>query len=375
LGAVILGAAGLRMVQINKRRHMEPVPATANGPRLQPSGRGEDWSSSTRVLADLAGRVHCFSMVNAGTARIVWGAPRRAEDFSLSTGQGRPSTLDPEAYRVGCPELSPSGRALLFAGQSQAGADEVRLSPTPDGKSAKTITSGSAAAWVDEDEFVYNVDQSHAAIFSLPTMSFSLLRDAAFGAQHVILDKAVSRKSIALLIADGEPNYAVAVYHGKRFEEEKTVAAPSIHLVQFAWRDDDLLVSYQLSASVSALGLLDWQHVSLENLGRYPGFDIIRARLSSPRGRPGDVLIARHVASDLWYYDRGHRQQLTTDGENYSGDRAPSGDLLVSKWNVDGTLNVWSQNARGELKHLTFGKVDVEPRFAPDGARWAFIDY
>ena len=334
---------------------------------------------ATKVVADLPGRVHCFSMLNRTTARLVWGGPRRAEDVDLVSGRRTPSELDPETYRVGCPELSPSGRALLFVGKNPSGATDIRLSTTPDGRSPKTITSGSDPLWMggDDDDFIYEVDPSHVATYSLPTMSFSLLPDSGFGKHRLVVDKTVDRQkgTIAVLLCDESSNYGVAIYEGKDVELAKTVVVPAVHRIQFGWNDETLLVSYQLSGAVSTLGMLAWRDDALRTLGRYPGFDIIRARLSGPLGAPGDLLLTRHVSSDLWNDDGVHRQKLTTDGLSYSGDRSPSGELLVSKWNSDGSVTVWRQGRGGEIEQLTHGQSDVEPRFSPADHQWAYADY
>src|SRR6185312_660394 len=157
--------------------------------RITSRGEAVDWKARTRPVADLPGRVHCFSMLTATSARVVWGVPRRAEDIDLVSARRQPSALDPASYLTGCPELSPSGRQLLFDSQNQAGASEIRLSDTPDGKAARVITSGADPMWLGRggDEFVYDVDTSHEAVYSLPTMRFLLLGDPGFGVHRMIV--------------------------------------------------------------------------------------------------------------------------------------------------------------------------------------------
>ena len=44
------------------------------------------------------------------------------------------------------------------------------------------MTSGADPLWLGgNDEFLYSVDPSDAAVFSLPTMSFALLAEPKFG--------------------------------------------------------------------------------------------------------------------------------------------------------------------------------------------------
>ncbi len=334
--AAIIALAGLLVA----RSHRRPA-ATKSTPdvlalaRLKPIGEAADWTKRMTSVADIPGRVRCFSMLNAETARIIWGWPRRAEEFDVSSGRRHPSDLDPQTYRDGCPEQSPSGRTLLFTAQSQAGASEIRLSATPDGRSARTITSGSDAQWINDDDFVFDVDQAHAAVFALPTMSFALLKDPEFGKRHAIQGKVVDQRSetMALLLCDESANYALSIYYGKDFEQERLLVTPAIHLVQLGKQGEGVLVSHRLSGSSSTLGLLDWRAGTFVNVGRYSGFDIVGAQMSVPVGAAGDVLLVRHLTSDLWYYAGARRERVTTDGETYSGDRSPTGELLLSRWN------------------------------------------
>ncbi len=231
--------------------------------------------------------------------------------------------------------------------------------------------------WLENsDEFVYDVDPSHAAVFSLPTMSFELLGISESGRRRMIVDKAIDKRdgAIALLLYDENSDYTVEILQGREFKKERAFVVPAAHQIQFGWGSEALLVSYQLSQSISALAVLDWRTGVLRELGRYPGFDIGRTRLSGRTGAPGDVLLTRRLSSDLYSYDEGMRRKLTTDGRNYSGDRSRSGELLLSKWNDDGSINVWWQGVRGEVKQLTHGRSDVEPRLSPDGVRWLYVD-
>src|SRR4051794_3444476 len=162
---------------------------TATAVRLDAVGEPVDWSRSARVVRAIPGRVHCVAMVDDKTVRVVWGSPRRAEEVDLGSGERRVARLAPETFRVGCPELSPNRKALLFTAQTQTGASEIRVS-SPVGREARSVTSGADPLWLGgNDEFLYNVDSAHAAVFSLPTMSFTLLADPKFGQRRpTILD-------------------------------------------------------------------------------------------------------------------------------------------------------------------------------------------
>jgi serine/threonine-protein kinase len=197
-----------------------PVPKAARA-ALQPVGEAADWRKSGRVVTTLPGRVHCFSLIDSRTARIVSGKPRRAEDVDLPSGDRRAADLLPETYLTGCPQLSPDGTSLLFGATTAAGGTEIRLSGRRDGGQAKPITPGGEPIWMrNGKEFLYDIDPSHAASFSLPTMSFILLADPGLGGHQMIAEKAASPNAdaVALLLVDESAQWAVAVYEGRGLE-------------------------------------------------------------------------------------------------------------------------------------------------------------
>ena len=339
-----------------------------------PTGASADWTKTAKVITEVGGKVDCFSILDPRTARIVWGIPRHAEDVDLSTGQRRPSRLIADTYRVGCPELSPSGSALLFTALTSAGGQEIRLSGSPDGRDATTITSGSEATWLgSDDEFMYTVDPSHAALFSLPTMSLSLLSDPDAAGHRLIVDKAASRdgRTIALLLYGDDATFAVTVYHGRGFGEQKVFLVPKLRRVQFGVSDDELMTFYGVSDAKSALSVINWRADTFVNRGHYSGFGVASALLSADQ----KILLARHVSSDAWLIQGTHRRRLTFDGRTYSAARSEGGDLLLARGTDDGQINIWWQGPEGQTKRLTNGTSDVSPDFTPDGQSWAYADY
>src|SRR5579863_7156446 len=91
LGSCVLlaGLAGVRLVKNHHRAAVAVPTKTASSAPLQPIGQGVDWGKKTELVADVPGRVHCFSMLNATTARLVWGGPRRAEDIEIGRASCR----------------------------------------------------------------------------------------------------------------------------------------------------------------------------------------------------------------------------------------------------------------------------------------------
>jgi WD40 repeat protein len=337
-----------------------------------PTGEAEDWSKVATLVTEVPGNVHCFSMINDRTARLIWGTPRRAEEVDIASGKRRPARLASETYAVGCPDLSPRGDALLFTAQNAAGTSEIRISQ-PDGHDAKVATSGSDPLWLPSgEEFLYEVDSTHAAIFSLPTMSLTLLPDPHLGGHQAIVQKAVhpSKDTVALSVFVDNSEPAVEFYEGGTFEYRKTFVVPAGLRIQFDDRGDNLLISYQLSGSVSTLAELDWRKGTYRNLGRYPGFDLIGARAQGGQ----TLLLGRHVSKDIWLYDDSGGHPLTSDGENYSAAISPTGELLLSKRGADGNLSIWSKAPAGLGRRLTSGPLDVLPDFSKDGRSWVYAD-
>src|SRR5450631_864976 len=382
LVAVVVLLMAVRMVRLRRREASAAATPrttttiTTSAIRLKPVGNPVDWSHSARVIREIPGRVHCFSVIDEKTVRIVWGSPRRAEDVDVESGARRAARLAPDTFRFGCPDLSPDRKALLFTAQTQAGASEIRLS-SPDGRGATSVTSGADPLWLGgNDEFLYSVDPSHAAVFSLPTMSFALFAEPKIGPRPVILDKAVSRtgKTIALLVGTDNSEVGLAIYNQPPFDQAKVFWIPNQCPIQFEPRNVAILFSYDASQSASALTELDWRQETLRNIARYPGFALTRAAF--PIGQAANkLLVARHVSSDVWLYEGTKRRRLTNDGADYSADRSPSGELLVSRLGAAGTFSIWQINPDGSEKKVTSGPQDIGPAFSRDGRFWTYSDY
>jgi len=373
LGAVALLLAGGVALRRHRRAGTPSAPPTTSDViRLEPTGEAADWSKVATLVTEVPGRVHCFSMVDDETARLVWGTPRRAEDVDIASGRRSPSPLAPETYAVGCPDLSPGGNALLFASLNAAGTSEIRISRA-DGREAKVTTSGSDPMWLRNGEgFLYDLDSTHPALFALPTMNLTLLPDSHPGEHQAIVQKAVhpTRDAAAVMFFVDNFELAVAIYEGRSLDYRRTFVIPAGRRIQFDDRNDDVLISYGVAGSGSILAVLDWRRGDFRNFGRYPGFDLVAAR---DRGqRP--IVLGRHISADIWAYDRSGGHPLTSDGETYSAAIFPAGDLLLSK-RGDGKTAIWSQRRNGALERLTAGPADVEPDISRDGRWWVYSDY
>jgi serine/threonine protein kinase len=262
--AVAVVAAAIAGVALKKNhRGGQIVPGGSSRPAfvgLEPIGRAADWRKLATVVTEVPAHVHCFSMLDRKTARLVWGTPRRAEDVDLATGRRRPSQLSPETYAIGCPQPSLHRDRLLFTARNGAGAMEIRLSNRADGRDATTVTSGFEPLWLpSDDEFVYNVDSFHAAVFLMATSSSSLLSDPDPAERRPILEKAASSRGseVAVLLGSSRSEQLVAIYGGGELPLLRTFTVRGGYGIGFDGMSDHLFVSYRPSQSASALTELD----------------------------------------------------------------------------------------------------------------------
>jgi hypothetical protein len=363
-----IGGVGARAL---RRGELPVTPSAPDVFRLVPTGNAPDWTGVAQKIAALNGHVHCFSFVDSKTARLIWGTPRRAQNVDVTSGGWRDSDLDPDTYQIGCPDVSRSGR-ILFTGHGGGGTVEIRVAEG-NGKTSRLITPGSDAKWLrNEEDFLYNVDSTHAAIFSLPTMTLRILEGPSVSETETILDKATSpdMDAVAILRFSEESERAVTVYSGARLGAKRTFALAVGNDIRFDSRMNGIIVSHQASGPTASLALLDWNAAKLRMLGRHRQLDLVDGSFQGTA-----VVIGRRRSSDVWEYSGANRRRLTSDGDNYSASLSPVGDLLLGKSGADGTMSIWLQSREGSRVRMTPGPFDVAPDFSSDGRLWIYADY
>jgi hypothetical protein len=379
-GLVVVGAAFLFLLggatAMYVRRTSQSPTGSGLPPvrRLEPNGQAADWRKVATPVTLGVARVHCFSMIDSRTAQVVLGKPRRAEVVDVVSGARRRSDLVPETYQVGCPQRSLDGSTLLFSSHTVAGVSEVRLSTESDGSRSKSITAGADPMWLGNGrEFVYDLDASHAAVFSLPTMSLTLLPDSGLDGHHAIADKAVGPRMdlIALLLVNDNAEWAVAIHDGRGFAHRSTFMVPAGYHLQFDPKTEALYLPDSRSLASSSLTLLDWRGSTITRVGRYPGLEIVSAI------RTGDdlVVLLRHPTSDAWLHDGGSRRRLTVDGQTFSAAISNEGHMLLGKRSDEGAFSIWWKGRDGRARRVTNGPSDVGPEFSATGKEWAYVDY
>ncbi|HVV50675.1 MAG TPA: serine/threonine-protein kinase [Polyangia bacterium] len=176
-GLVIVAAASAaRLVQSRRRRAAPPPTVVPSDPLLiVPTGEPDDWTDKSKVLAEVPDRIRCMvALPDHHTVRFVWGYPARAADVDTRTGARKPSPLVPDAYAEGCPDLSSDGKRLVYTGHTRENRAFAFVSEHADGRDAipevpiAEPSMDSDPVWLpDGENFAYNVDDPHVAVFSM----------------------------------------------------------------------------------------------------------------------------------------------------------------------------------------------------------------
>jgi serine/threonine protein kinase/Tol biopolymer transport system component len=377
-GATALGVAGLGVVFGN---HLwRPTLASTSAPAdplsraISITGTPADWSIGAKRVAHFDERVHCFSVLPGGeTAQVVWASPRRAENVNLSTGERTRSPLRPETFAVDCPQPSPTGDRLLFTQEAEGAVPRIVLAKG-DGSEPKVLTSGTEPLWLPNgEEFLFDVDSSHAGVFSIPTMSYNLLSDDRGQGKRVIYRKAIDPRGEFVAVeynSDTTNNRVLQIHTLPNLGAVATWGLPfSARDVRFG--APDLLISDE--TGVGTLDRLDWKTGEARRIGFLPGA-VLRTVTTIPNGTR--VLLSSTERSDVWIFDPGRPpRQLTTDGHNFGAAWSPKGEVLVGRALPDGRYVIVRYERDGSSHQVTQGPSDCVPSFAPDGMSWLYADY
>ncbi len=343
---------------------------------LKLAGNAIDVGAS-RHVATFEGRVHCFSMLPGGrTVRVVVGEPQRAFDVDTETGAEVASPLRSETYRYGCPVLSSDGRELLYESVDDAGVHQVVYSHSPDGEGGRVLTRGMNPEWIpNTDDFVIDLDLTHAAVFSIPVMNSSVVPDDSNG-QRRLAEKAVSSRGnlLALRYLDARGENLFVVHSLPDLEARATFSlARSARNLRFDRRTDDLVVSIEGPRGNALLATIDWR----ASMARY------RASLSDwdlrgelPDGHGATFLLSRRLLDDVWEYAAPNTppRRLTADGVNDNAARSATGRLLIqSRRDSGGYVIMLFEPGRTAPILTTPGPRDVTPAFSARGGDWFYV--
>ena len=375
----VAAAAGLLVVKTHFTNRAEASSSqSATGitlSLLQPTGMPEDWSTGSATVAVLPGQLHCYAALAGGTkVRAVWGAPRVAEDIDLAAGTRTAADLLPETFLDGCPALSPSGDSLLFEKRSDTGT-HVFLSRSPQGRAAKQIVRGGSPAWLPNgQEFIFEADGSHVAMFSIPTGEMTLFAEPAPAAKRVLSGEAVDAAGsrVAVRYTTSIRDSLVVVYSLPSLEILDQIEIP------FAYgpmRFDGNSIEYIYEGKSGAL------QIASIDLGRsHAVTSVVRSTYPSADLKgivtetDADIFFSiSKLRRDLWYQTATDLKRITDDGVSVHGSYSPSHDLLLQRELPDGRRVIFFRGADGSERQLTSGPSDATPTFLPERGKWLYV--
>jgi hypothetical protein len=357
-------------------RRAGPTTISAAGRRLALSGTALEVSAARRV-ATLDGRVHCAALLPGGhSMRVVAGDPREAFDVDTASGVRAPSAVRPETYAVGCPVLSSDGRELLYETIDETGGHEIAHSRSPDGADGRVLTKGRYPEWIpNTEDFAFDIDLTHAAVFSIPVMNSSLVWDDV-GGQRRLVEKAISARGdfLALRYLDEHGENLFIVHSLPALEILATFSlAGSARNLRFDRRSDQLQVSVDGPQGNSLLALIDWRAGMAHYQASLVEWDLRNALTDD---FDTTFLVSRRLMQDVWEYPAAGApgKRLTGDGTNDNAVRSASGRLLIQKRRRQGgyTVMLFDEN-RQTPAFVTSGPSDVMPSFADKGRDWFFV--
>jgi len=374
--AAALGLLGVKMHFTNRAEASSAQLAQRLGQKLiEPVGTPEDWSIGSTTLASFSGQLHCYTPLEGGKkARVVWGVPRVAEDIDLATGRRARSDLLPETYVDGCPAVSANGRSLLFERRSDTGT-HVFLSISPRGEHAKQIVRGSNPAWLPNgQEFIFEADSSHAAMFSIPTGEMALLGEPVSAAKKSVSGQAVdaSGTRVAVRYMTSISHSLIVVYSIPSLEILRQFELPFTY---GPMRFDGDTIEYVYEGKGGSL-----QIASIDLAPAHPIGSVVRAAYASADLKgvvtksDGDVIFSiSRLRSDLWYQTATDLERITDDGVSSHGSYSSNHELLLQRELPDGRRVIFLRGADGVERQATSGPSDVTPAFLPEPGEWLYV--
>jgi serine/threonine-protein kinase len=330
-------------------------------------------TQDAQQLVRLDGKLHCVSVLPGNTsARLIWGEPRHAEDVDLSTGARRRAKIENVAYSEGCPQLASNGE-LLYMLTEPGKPTQIMYSRSANGTDARALTVGTDPIWrPGYDEFIFTLDEGHAALFSLTTMDFKIVENQ--GGNSRLVEKAITNSGglLALRYLDGHESSTLVLESVPDFRLVGRWDLPSgARHVSFAADERSLTLTTEQKPELLSL---DWSAAIALRLGSVSDGFIQSIHALNARQ---SLLATRTARSDVWIFDSEHRSRpLTSDGVNYSAAPRPDG-VLVQKRLADGRSVIYLYAETGDRAplRLTEGPFDAAPAGSPDGATWFYADY
>jgi serine/threonine protein kinase len=381
---LVLGACALALATLkglHRWRAARVMPAAATDPLLVvPTGTAEDWTDKSRVLVEVPDKIHCTRVLaDRRTIRFVWGRPTHAEDVDTHTGQRKPSPLLPAAYAEGCPDLSPDGKHLVYAGQTSDKRHFAFVSPHQDGRNAVPLIPTAAPSvnsdptWLQDGEnFSYEIDQRALGVFSIATQQSTVLPPAIPSASSDEMHFVVKDRIFAAAFDPGKHGETELVgFRWPSLGEEARLRLPG-QLVDLAPYDGDTYLYVSLSSAYM-------KELIAVNYARREAWKAGFVR--------GQFLRHPQVVEDgLSFISGAWRSDLEVRAENgtwhaitrnqYLSVPARCGDDLVASQRLPDSVVVVRLDQNGNiLRQMTSGPFDWSPVCTSDGKTLFYVDF
>ena len=360
IAVMLVVAAGVLGVQKATRRSNPQRATPSSEAPIEMTGVPRDWTQTSRLLATIPDKVACMiALPDRRTLRVVWGAPRIAEDIDVSTGLRARSPLVPAAYANGCPDLSPDGHTLIYQGYDAAGRAEIVQSPHADGSGGIFLVPAADPSVLSEPRwfaggraFVFDADGRHYGVVDRLT------------ARPTILPASLERDDYSMFRTVAGDRVVWVRHQGGDVFIADAVSWPGlVREVPFTFRGITMTwesaangrTFYAAELQGPALVEIDPEHHSAIRIG------IVRDRyLGMPRVvGAGLAFYAATESSDVWTTGEGSAaRQLTHDGTIRQVDACANGDLLVTR--------------EGASTEMDFGRIDHSGTFHRLRSRFAY---
>ena len=337
--AALLSAAAVvvgHRVETARGRAAQAEAAAAAGDPLMIvlSGQPDDWTDQAKVVAEVPDQIRCMvALPERHTVRFVWGYPPHADDVDIRTGRRSSSSLVPDAYAEGCPDLSRDGKRLVFTGHTSDDRAYAFVSARPDGRDAipevqiAEPSRTSDPVWLpDGQSFLYDIDDKHVGVFSLETKHSEVVPTTlapSFTSFHAVVGDRIFVDSI---LQTGGADIGGFSFPHLNETINFRLPVPALD-IQSPGGD-----AYYLIAPYQAVGALA-QIVPAESRGRfvgeirgqslhYPQFlDGYSAFVSNTRivnlaRRVGGVEVRTRLATDISWASRCGARIIATQGKN-----------------------------------------------------------
>jgi serine/threonine protein kinase len=341
---------------------------------LTPASRKADDAplARSRVVATFDDAVSCMSFLARDQKLRVVQGQGLVEDVELSSGRRQTWRTAAEVTVSGCPQWSSDGRRLLYEKPDPSGAMQV-WSADEHGQNGSRLVAGSAPIWVGRDEFAFNIDASHVAIFSTATMETRLLPDPASD-----LKKDVARKSIGVngqqllvkyLAVNG--SWLVARYALPNLRILASVNLPMSTDAVGTGSDDSLLVVNSVATGSDLVRVAGTQYDEVRLLGQ---MDREIADLTMV-GTNLLALSTRKVTTEIEVSRDGESERrVQIAGWIMNPALGPGGRVLANAIREGRYIVVSLDAASGEVIPITSGPTDMRPVFTADGSGFIYTD-